>query len=47
MMPWIGGDYRLWLRQYNDERIQIWPGNNTADFEANLALLESAGLQIG
>lgn len=46
VMPWLGGDYKLWLRRYDDERIIIWQGNNTTDYEANLALLESAGLRI-
>lgn len=47
LLPWLGGDYKLWLRRYDDERIPIWQGNNTTDYEANLALLESAGLRIG
>ena len=47
MMPWLGGDYKLWLRRYDDERIQIWQGNNTVDFEANLDLLKSSGLRVG
>lgn len=47
VMPWLGGDYKLWLRQWDDERLLIWQGNNTADFEANLALLEATGLRIG
>jgi hypothetical protein len=46
VMPWLGGDHKLWLRQYDDERLLIWQGNNAAHFEANLRRLESAGLRI-
>lgn len=46
LMPWLGGNYKLNLKQYDDEQIVIWQGNNAADFEANLALLQSAGLPI-
>ena len=46
LMPWLGGNYKLNLKQYDDEQILIWQGNNAADFEANLALLQSAGLPI-
>ena len=41
-----GGNYKLFLKQYDDEQLLIWQGNNTADYEANLDLLESAGLPI-
>ena len=47
MMPWLGGNYKLFLRQYDDEKLLIWQGNNTTDYEANLALFEAAGLPIG
>ena len=46
LMPWMGGNYKLSLKQYDDEKLLIWQGNNTADFEANLALFESVGLPI-
>ena len=46
LMPWLGGDHKLWLRQNDDARLQIWQGNNTDHFEANLQLLESTGLPI-
>jgi hypothetical protein len=46
-MPWLGGNYKLFLRQYDDEKLLIWQGNNTTDFEANLALFEAVGLPIG
>ena len=47
LVPWLGGNYKLFLRQYDDEKLLIWQGNNTTDFENNLALFESAGLPIG
>lgn len=47
IVPWLGGNYKLFLRQYDDEKLLIWQGNNTTDFENNLALFESAGLPIG
>jgi hypothetical protein len=46
LMPWLGGDHKLWLRRHDDERLQIWQGNNTDHFEANLKLLESTELPI-
>lgn len=46
MFPWLGGNYKLFLRQFDDEKLLIWQGNNTSDFEANLALFNSAGLPI-
>ena len=46
LMPWMGGNYKLSLRQYDDEELLIWQGNSTADFEANLALFEAKGLTI-
>lgn len=46
VFPWLGGDFKLYLRQCDDEKVLIWQGNNTSDFEANLALIESAGLTI-
>ncbi len=46
VIPWLGGNYKLSLRQCDDESVLIWQGNSTSDYEANLALLESAGLPI-
>jgi hypothetical protein len=46
-MPWLGGDYKLWLRQYDDERLLIWQVNNSDHHEANLRRYESTGLPIG
>lgn len=47
MLPWLGGNYKLILRRYDDEEVLIWQGNNTTDFEANLELLEGTGLPLG
>ncbi len=46
VIPWLGGNYKLFLRHYDDETLLIWQGNNATDYEANLVLLESAGLTI-
>ena len=46
LMPWIGGTYKLYLREYNDEKMLIWQGSNERDYEANLALLNQRGLPI-
>ena len=46
VIPWLGGNYKLHLRRYDDEKLLIWQGNNASDYEANLALFESAGLPI-
>lgn len=46
LMPWLGGVYKLYLREYTDERMVIWQGSSAADYEANLALFESRNLPI-
>ena len=46
LMPWLGGNYKLSLKRYDDEEMLIWQGNSAADFEANLALFEEHGLSI-
>ena len=46
LMPWLGGNYKLFLRSYDDEKLLIWQGNSTSAYEANLALFQSAGLPI-
>jgi hypothetical protein len=42
LMPWLGGDYKLWLRTYGDERLLVWQGNSESHFEGNLRALEEA-----
>jgi|GEM_PF-5203779 len=46
LMPWLGGTYKIHLKDYSDDRTVIWQGNNTRDYEANLALLRSIDWKI-
>lgn len=47
VMPWMGGNYKLYLRQFDDERLLIWQGNNDADYEVNRDILEDAVQRFG
>lgn len=47
LMPWLGGTYKLYLKELTDERTLIWQGSNTNDYEANLDLFVSKGLPVG
>lgn len=46
LMPWLGGTYKLYLKELTDERTLIWQGSNTYDYEANLDLFVSKGLPV-
>lgn len=47
LVPWLGGDYKLWLRTDRDKRLLVWQGNGEANFRANLEILESTtGLPV-
>ncbi len=47
LLPWIGGDYKLWFRTYRGGRIAVWQGNGESNFQANLEILESVtGLPV-
>ncbi len=41
LIPWAGGDYRLWLRTAQDQRVLVWQGNGERNFRRNAAILES------
>lgn len=48
LLPWIGGDYQIWLRQPKEKRLMAWQGNSDEDFRDNLEMLKSAtGAEIG
>ncbi len=48
LMPWVGGDFKLWLRSLDDDRLLVWQGNNEHHFRINLETLESrTGLPVG
>jgi hypothetical protein len=42
LLPWLGGDYKIWLRTFDDRRALAWQGNGEAQFRANLEALETA-----
>ena len=47
LIPWFGGDYKLWLRTKSDRRILAWQGNGESNFRRNLAALKDiSGLPV-
>ena len=40
LIPWAGGDYKLWLRIGVDKRVLAWQGNGESNFRKNLEILE-------
>lgn len=42
LMPWIGGEMKLWLRSAKGKRLLAWQGNSNDHFQANLAMLKNA-----
>ena len=47
LIPWAGGDYKLWLRTKSDQRVLAWQGNGEANFRRNLEILEEvSGLPV-
>jgi hypothetical protein len=47
LVPWFGGDYKLWLRTKSDRRILAWQGNGESNFRRNLDLLKDiSGLPV-
>jgi hypothetical protein len=40
LLPWIGGEYAIWLVLANGKRILAWQGNSDDNFQWNLELLE-------
>jgi hypothetical protein len=47
LVPWFGGDYKLWLRTVSDERVLAWQGNGEGNFRQNLEILEeTTGLPV-
>jgi hypothetical protein len=46
-VPWLGGDYKLYLRSASGKRVLAWQGGNDEQFQANLeALRRATGLQV-
>ncbi len=47
LIPWAGGDYKLWLRTESDQRVLAWQGNGEVHFRRNLEILKNAsGLPV-
>jgi hypothetical protein len=47
LIPWLGGDYKLWLRTASDQRVLAWQGNGEGNFRHNLEILEDvSGLPV-
>lgn len=38
-VPWLGGDYKIYLRAASGKRVLAWQGSNDEQFHANLNLL--------
>jgi hypothetical protein len=47
LIPWAGGDYKLWLRTLSGGRVLAWQGNGESNFRQNLEILEEvSGLPV-
>jgi hypothetical protein len=47
MVPWLGGEYKLWLRAASGARVLAWRGNSERDYQDNLDLLRRrSGLPV-
>jgi hypothetical protein len=47
LLPWLGGDFKLWLRTPSGARVLAWQGDGETRFRANLGILESqSGLPV-
>lgn len=48
IVPWLGGDYKVWLRAHSGRRVLVWQGNSDEYYKANLAALRQVtGLPVG
>jgi hypothetical protein len=46
-VPWLGGDYKIYLRSASGKRVLAWQGSNDGQYQANLELLRRAtGLKV-
>jgi hypothetical protein len=47
LIPWAGGDYKLWLRTRAGDRVLAWQGNGEQNFRQNLEIMEDiTGLSV-
>jgi|SRR5215469_1460381 len=46
-VPWLGGDYKIHLRNASGKRVLAWQGSNDDQFQSNLDLLRrTTGLNV-
>jgi hypothetical protein len=46
-VPWLGGDYKIYLRSASGKQVLAWQGSNDDQFQANLDLLRrTTGLKV-
>lgn len=47
LFPWVGGDFKIWLRTFSGKRVLGWQGDGEARFRENLKILEDhTGLPV-
>jgi hypothetical protein len=47
VFPWLGGDFKIWLRSLSSQRIICWQGDGESRFKENLKILErQTGLPV-
>jgi hypothetical protein len=47
LLPWAGGDYKLWLRPLKGKRVLAWQGRGDNNFRQNQKILEdTTGLPV-
>jgi hypothetical protein len=47
LIPWAGGDYKIWLRTKSGGRVLAWQGNGDDNFRRNLETIEDvSGLPV-
>ena len=42
LLPWVGGEFKLWLRSARGRRLLAWQGNSEDYFQSNLEILQTA-----
>lgn len=47
LVPWFGGDYKIWVQDLSERRVLVWQGNGESYFRRNLDVLqEASGLPV-
>ena len=47
LLPWAGGDYKIWFRMHPDDRVLIWQGMGESNFHRNVETLEAiCGMRV-